>query len=104
MQGTCDKCWMMKDGKCPNLIETWWTPHGGKPELVVDCAPRRTVLMLQELVNRVDSLHTAQDVQRDVSLKVIYTLKETLIGLNTEKVDTYLEGQGRPSLGAPKTS
>lgn len=47
--------------KCPNEMETWWQPsEGGEPKLVKDCAPKRTVLMLQQLTNRVFGLQKQQ--------------------------------------------
>ena len=40
-------------GNCPNYIETFWHEEGQQqPTLVKDCAPKRTMLMLQELYNR----------------------------------------------------
>jgi len=40
-------------GNCPNYIETFWHEEGqAQPTLVKDCAPKRTLLMLQDLYNR----------------------------------------------------
>lgn len=39
--------------ECPNYIETFWEENGNpQPILVKDCAPKRTLLMMQELYNR----------------------------------------------------
>jgi len=39
--------------ECPNYIETVWNKEGDiQPQIVRDCAPKRTLLMLQELYNR----------------------------------------------------
>jgi len=55
----CSTCaFKVKDGKkCPNYIETLWHEEGNsQPRIVKDCAPKRTLLMLQELYNRTFSL------------------------------------------------
>lgn len=55
----CENCaFKIKDGKkCPNYIETLWNEEGNQqPRIVKDCAPKRTLLMLQELYNRTFSL------------------------------------------------
>lgn len=54
-QSTCDgekcKLWQLLDGCCPNYIENWWTKPGKKPALVKDCAPKRSLMMLQDIHN-----------------------------------------------------
>lgn len=43
--------------ECPNYIETLWHEKDNpQPRIVKDCAPKRTLLMLQELYNRTFSL------------------------------------------------
>lgn len=55
--------------KCPNYIETWWTPNkiGGEsqPVLVCDCAPKRTLMMIQDLHNRLVGVEKAQEDLRN---------------------------------------
>lgn len=51
----CENCPFKKMGysECPNYIETLWKKEGElQPQIVKDCAPRRTLLMVQELYNR----------------------------------------------------
>ena len=50
----CQDCPYKKQGlECPNYIETMWEENGNpQPVLIKDCAPRRSLLMLQELYNR----------------------------------------------------
>jgi len=55
----CEDCaFKVKDGKkCPNYIETIWQEEGNpQPRIIKDCAPKRTLLMLQELYNRTFAL------------------------------------------------
>ena len=51
----CENCPFRKMGfdECPNYIETLWHEQGSaQPTIVHDCAPRRSLLMVQELYNR----------------------------------------------------
>ena len=88
MQGTCELCWMMKQGRCPNYLESWWTPKdGGTPILVKDCAPKRSLVMLQELSNRVESLQKELNQVRNADHK----LREELVNvLNTKVIEVSL--------------
>lgn len=56
MQDTqCENCPFLAQGfkECPNYIETLWHDKSSvQPQIIRDCAPRRTLLMLQELYNR----------------------------------------------------
>lgn len=49
----CQDCPFRKQGlECPNFIETFWMEEGNpQPVLVKDCAPKRSMLMIQELYN-----------------------------------------------------
>ncbi len=54
--------------QCPNYMESWWRPsNDNKPILVRDCAPRRTLLMIQDLSNRLVGVQKSQEEQRDES-------------------------------------
>ncbi len=51
----CKDCPFKKMGfsECPNYIETLWHVEGNpQPKIVKDCAPKRSLLMIQELHNR----------------------------------------------------
>lgn len=51
----CENCPFKEQGfkECPNYIETIWNEKDDpQPHIVRDCAPRRSLLMLQELYNR----------------------------------------------------
>jgi len=51
----CENCPFKSMGfaQCPNYIETIWNEQGNsQPRIVKDCAPKRTLLMLEELYNR----------------------------------------------------
>jgi len=55
----CEDCPFKAMGfdKCPNYIETLWHEKDEpQPLIIKDCAPRRTLLMMQELYNRTFSL------------------------------------------------
>ncbi len=74
MTSTCNfsKCAIAKRLKikkveeCPNHISTWWTQNEGKPVLLEDCAPQRTMLMVQDLHNRLIGVQESQEQQRNV--------------------------------------
>lgn len=74
---TCDKekcqLWSLFDGHCPNKMENMFSPPptvGGPPKMVIDCAPRRTMLMIQELYNRLIGVQKAQEEQRNENVWV----------------------------------
>jgi hypothetical protein len=51
----CENCPFKKMGfdQCPNYIETLWhEKDNAQPVIIKDCAPKRTLLMVQELYNR----------------------------------------------------
>ena len=51
----CKQCPYKEKGfkECPNYIETIWQEEGNpQPKIVKDCAPRRSLLLLQELCNK----------------------------------------------------
>ena len=54
----CENCPYKKEGKeCPNYIETLWHEDGNpQPKIVRDCAPKRNLLLTQELYNRTFAL------------------------------------------------
>ena len=55
----CENCPFKKMGfdQCPNYIETLWHQKDeSQPVIVKDCAPKRTLLMLQELYGRIFAL------------------------------------------------
>jgi hypothetical protein len=68
-QSTCGMADLFGVKKCPNYIETWWTPNkiGGEsqPTLVCDCAPKRTLMMIQDLHNRLVGVEKAQEELRN---------------------------------------
>jgi hypothetical protein len=77
--------------KCPNYIETWWTPQevGGnnKPILVCDCAPKRTLLMIQDLHNRMIGVEQSQEELRNETVwtEVVATVLGKNIGIDLQK-------------------
>lgn len=78
MENTCkpDKCQLHnllggEPAHCPNYIESWWQPQeGGKPILVQDCAPKRQILMLQDIFNRLLALQQVNEQQRNENNEV----------------------------------
>lgn len=88
MEGTCrkEKCkmWQLYGEDCPNYIESWWSPPPtipGPPVLVADCAPRRTMLMMQEISNRLLGVEKSQEEARNETVWVQAVAE--LIGKNT---------------------
>jgi len=89
MQETCnpDKCKLFQllggnPEECPNYVVSWWTPQDGlkkgQPIVVKDCAPKRTLLMIQELMNMNVALQRAEEQQRNESKKVSDLCVETI--------------------------
>lgn len=77
MQGTCnfEKCKFAKEffteaKDCFNFKETWWKPIEGEPLLVEDCVPVRTLLMIQELSNRLIGVEQSQEQMRNEAVWV----------------------------------
>ncbi|MES2409031.1 MAG: hypothetical protein V4509_01880 [Patescibacteria group bacterium] len=55
----CENCPFKKMGfeQCPNYIETLWHQKDeSQPVIIKDCAPKRSLLMVQELYNRTFAL------------------------------------------------
>ena len=86
MEGTCKgdckfgelfKC----REECPNFIQTWWNPLDGSPEMVNDCAPRRTLLMMQGLFDRQIALQKSLEEQRNESARLAGAFAEVLVRL-----------------------
>ena len=64
--------------QCPNFIQTCWTSDSGEVKPVKDCAPVRTMLMVQQLMNQTLGLQQAQEQQRNESHIIINVLKKAL--------------------------
>jgi len=86
MQGTCNpkKCAFLKkvlkeknpEG-CPNYIESLWTRIGeNQPIVIKDCAPRRTVLICQDLINSNLGMQQAHEQMRNRSDSVLMLVEE----------------------------
>ena len=77
--------------KCPNYIETWWKPQmvGGEsqPVLVCDCAPKRTLMMIQELHNRLLGVEKSQEELRNETVwtEVVASVIGKNIGIDLQK-------------------
>jgi len=74
----CEKCplwkkyYSRKNGQCcPNYIETSWTSReDNQPVLIKDCAPKRSVLMMMDMQNRLFGTQQAAEQARNKSEKV----------------------------------
>jgi len=70
MQDTCKKeChfWKKYGDKCPNYIRSGWRSSESQEEITVhDCAPIRTLLMIQELYNKFIGVQQASEETRNV--------------------------------------
>ena len=91
MQDTClkEKCPLYKKFKkrCPNFIETGWKEHDkAQPIMVADCAPRRTLLMMQTLYNRFIGVQKSNEEQRNTNVKFMGVLKQILAPPDETKV------------------
>ena len=74
MKDTCGikSCAMAKKlgikqpNQCPNYTETVWTNNEtNETTHMVDCAPKRTLLMVMDLSNRLMGVQQAQEQQRN---------------------------------------
>jgi len=72
MNNTCtDKCaWYKKykqGERCPFYVETVWNPNNGdgRPTVVKDCAPKRSVLLQMEAHNQMIGLQAASEQERN---------------------------------------
>jgi hypothetical protein len=76
MKDTClkEKChlWDLFDQKnCPNYCESFWKPEDtNQQKLVCDCAPRRTMLMIQDIFNRIICMQQSQEQSRNEAVWV----------------------------------
>jgi hypothetical protein len=97
MEDTCnfEKCkfgqdFFSKPEECFNYKETWWKPLEGEPKLVKDCTPIRTLLMVQNLHDRLIGVQKSQEEQRNKSDKVInafvYVMEEAQKQINTKNI------------------
>lgn len=88
--------------KCPNyLANVFQNVRESQPVMVHDCAPKRTLLMVQELFNRQIGLQAAVEQTRnknDNILKVFQVILEKAIDR-----DAFIEGNPRTVLGSDHT-
>ena len=55
-----------KDCECPNYTETIWEEaSSGKTKIVKDCAPKRTMIEQQRMVNSFNAITASNQVLRD---------------------------------------
>lgn len=74
-EDTCtkEKCklWDLFDGECPNRVTMWWENQLTKQKKAVDdCAPKRTVLMLQDIHNRLVATQKSAEEMRNEAVWV----------------------------------
>jgi len=78
MEDTCNpKChkWKKFKKNCPFYLETTWIKAGENvPRLVRDCAPKRTVFMLMDLIPRVDASQRASEQARNGASAIVAEL------------------------------
>lgn len=85
MDNTCSKecpLWKKYKDKCPNYIQTTWTNEKGEVKLIEDCAPKRTMLMLQEVYNRLVGVEKSQEQQRNEFSYFTAIIKNAMQGAN----------------------
>lgn len=77
MEGTCnpDKCKLHtllggEKDECPNYVKGFWKSTLGAVKEIDDCAPKRTLLMIQELFNRQIGLQSATEEQRNAFINL----------------------------------
>ena len=75
MEDTCKKSdchlWKKYGEKCPNYIRSAWRKNDSNQEKIVhDCAPIRTMLMLQDLYNKLIGVQQVSEETRNVILQI----------------------------------
>jgi len=84
MENTCNhkECKFYKfmkfkePAECFNYKESWWTQEKGEPNLVKDCAPTRTIIMVQDLYNRLIGVQKASEQERNAMIKFAQAVNE----------------------------
>lgn len=102
VEDTCntEKCYFAEligdPEKCPNFVVNVFTPVGkegpNEPVFVRDCAPRRTLIMIQDLHNRMTGMQSAIEQSRnknDSVLQLFKMLIDKYINSNTIRGDEY---------------
>lgn len=94
MENTCNfenctfgKSMFNKAEQCFNYKETWWNIPEEQPVLIKDCAPIRTLIMLQELSNRLIGVEKSQEQLRNecVWTQVVAEVIGRNIGIDLSK-------------------
>ena len=88
MQDTCikEKCPLYKKFKerCPNYIITGWKVHKeAQPVMISDCAPKRTLLMMQTLFNRFIGVQQSSEKQINTNVKFMGIMENVFESLQT---------------------
>lgn len=63
----CDKC---RNTECPNKIESYWKDEKGELKILTDCAPKRSMLMLQDFSNQIVSQQAAIEQLRNEQTEI----------------------------------
>jgi hypothetical protein len=81
--------WSLFDGKCPNYYESTFYPKGKVEESykVHDCAPIRTMLMIQDLTVQLIGVQKSNEQQRNDAQKVLGVLKVIVQEAQKRKID-----------------
>ena len=90
MENTCKqndcKLWKKFKGSCPNYyINSFRNEETGKHSAIKDCAPIRTMLMIQELYNRFIGVQKSNEQQRNSTMKLFSTISDTIQIMADEK-------------------
>jgi len=90
MEDTCNpKChkWKKFKKNCPFYLETTWIKEGENvPQIAHDCAPKRTVFMLMDLIPRVDAAQKASEQSRNRASDTVRELTRIFSGKQTPEI------------------
>lgn len=56
--------------ECPNYYENLFISEKDEKKMILDCAPIRTMLMIQELSNRLVGVEKSQEQQRNSQIEI----------------------------------
>jgi hypothetical protein len=84
LNSTClkEKCpyWDIYEDKCPFYIETMWSPQeGGQPTVMEDCSPKRTVLVVMDIMNRLVGVQQANEQQRNKTEDLLNVMLNVIV-------------------------
>ena len=91
MESTCIetcKFWKKYKDKCPFYLETLWSnDESSTPKVVRDCSPKRSLLVVMDLSNRLLGVQQAAEQERNMQHRVVEKLVDLQSNMNPGLID-----------------